>query len=58
MQAFARADCHRKFLLQYFGQTPEWDKCGTCDRCRDVGQIVVTDSIRASDYQTFSTWPE
>ncbi|MBM74039.1 MAG: hypothetical protein CMK59_01455 [Proteobacteria bacterium] len=36
MQAFARASCRRRFLIEYFGQNPEWERCGTCDRCRQV----------------------
>jgi ATP-dependent DNA helicase RecQ len=25
--------CRWKFLLDYFGEEPGWDRCGRCDNC-------------------------
>jgi len=34
MCAFAEDDvCRRLAILLYFGEEPEWDRCGTCDVC-------------------------
>jgi ATP-dependent DNA helicase RecQ len=27
------ASCRWKFLLDYFGEEVDWDKCGNCDNC-------------------------
>lgn len=34
MQSYARAQCRRRFLIEYFGQKAPWDRCGTCDECQ------------------------
>ena len=34
MQAYARATCRRRYLIEYFGQEAPWQRCGTCDECR------------------------
>ncbi len=35
MMAFGQsAMCRWKLLLDYFGETTDWDRCGTCDNCR------------------------
>jgi ATP-dependent DNA helicase RecQ len=41
MQAYAyQRGCRRRFLLQYFGDSPPW-RCGHCDRCLpDNGRIL------------------
>jgi ATP-dependent DNA helicase RecQ len=28
------ARCRWLQLLEYFGENPEWEQCGTCDNCR------------------------
>lgn len=34
MLAYAYAPCRRRYLLEYFGQSPAYERCGTCDACR------------------------
>ena len=34
MMDYAGTRCRRHFLLSYFGQTPPYESCGTCDMCR------------------------
>jgi ATP-dependent DNA helicase RecQ len=31
---YARAPCRRRYILEYFGQSPPWERCGDCDACR------------------------
>lgn len=40
MIGYARSGCRRRYLLQYFGQTPPWKRCGTCDACREGKPLV------------------
>jgi ATP-dependent DNA helicase RecQ len=28
------ARCRWLQVLQYFGESPDWEQCGTCDNCR------------------------
>jgi len=48
MMAYAVASCRRRFLLDYFGQQPEWERCGNCDACRsgrtDLDARALTDT--------------
>lgn len=37
---YVRSGCRRRYLLEYFGQTPPWDRCGTCDACREGRALV------------------
>jgi len=30
----ARAECRRKYILEYFGDKAPYERCGTCDACR------------------------
>jgi ATP-dependent DNA helicase RecQ len=32
---YAAAGCRRRYLSVYFGQKPPWERCGTCDACRE-----------------------
>jgi ATP-dependent DNA helicase RecQ len=41
MIGYARAPCRRRYLLEYFGQRPPWDRCGTCDGCRAGKALAV-----------------
>ena len=25
--------CRRRMILEFFGETPAWQRCGTCDNC-------------------------
>ncbi len=34
MVDFARAECRRRYILEYFGEVAPWERCGTCDACR------------------------
>lgn len=40
MVGYARSGCRRRYLLEYFGQTPPWERCGTCDACREGKAIT------------------
>ena len=33
MVDLTRAACRRRFLLEYFGQDPPYERCGACDAC-------------------------
>jgi ATP-dependent DNA helicase RecQ len=35
MDDYVRADCRRAYVVRYFGETPAFERCGTCDVCRD-----------------------
>ncbi|MFT4978959.1 MAG: ATP-dependent DNA helicase RecQ [Myxococcota bacterium] len=35
MLSYVRAGCRRRYLLEYFGQEPPYERCGTCDACRE-----------------------
>jgi ATP-dependent DNA helicase RecQ len=37
---YVRSGCRRRYLLEYFGQVPPWDRCGTCDACREGRALV------------------
>lgn len=34
MLDYGHATCRRRFILEYFGDPPEWERCGDCDACR------------------------
>ena len=38
MQAYARSACRRRYLVEYFGQKADWERCGTCDQCRNISE--------------------
>ncbi len=40
MIGYARASCRRRYFVEYFGQVPPWERCGTCDACLE-GRAVV-----------------
>jgi superfamily II DNA helicase RecQ len=36
MEAYAaRSQCRRRAIVEYFGETPPFEACGTCDVCRE-----------------------
>jgi ATP-dependent DNA helicase RecQ len=34
MLAYGESGCLRRFILEYFGETPPWERCGHCMPCR------------------------
>ncbi|GDX81595.1 helicase [Deltaproteobacteria bacterium] len=34
MVDFARSECRRRYVLEYFGEVAPYERCGTCDACR------------------------
>lgn len=38
MVAYTGSGCRRRYVIEYFGETPPWESCGTCDQCRRGGQ--------------------
>ena len=38
--------CLRKYILEYFGETPEFEKCGNCSNC--TNDMVLTDITEES----------
>ena len=34
MVDFSRAECRRRYILEYFGETVPYERCGNCDACR------------------------
>jgi len=47
MLGYATAGCRRRYLIQHFGETPPWPRCGTCDGCRK-GLPVLAEPERLS----------
>ena len=42
MVAYARSgQCRWQLLLEYFGDTPQWDRCNHCDSCRHARDAEV-----------------
>ena len=35
MVDYGHSACRRKYILEYFGDTPPWERCGDCDGCRE-----------------------
>lgn len=35
MMGYAESSCRRRYILEYFGTRPPWERCGDCDACRD-----------------------
>jgi ATP-dependent DNA helicase RecQ len=35
---YTGAGCRRRYVIAYFGETPPFEACGTCDQCRRGGQ--------------------
>jgi ATP-dependent DNA helicase RecQ len=42
------ARCRWMTLLEYFGETPDWKRCGVCDNCRNPPAIVLSEREEAS----------
>lgn len=41
MERYTAAPCRRRFIVEYFGETAPYDRCGTCDHCRSGGEAVL-----------------
>ena len=37
MEAYTTASCRRRYVIEYFGEKPPFEECGTCDACRRDG---------------------
>jgi ATP-dependent DNA helicase RecQ len=44
VMGYARAHCRRRYLVEYFGQVPMWESCGTCDQCRKSLGLTILSS--------------
>ena len=56
MVAYARSgQCRWRLLLEYFGDSPEWERCDHCDSCRHASEAeAMTDQL---DQQAASSTP-
>jgi ATP-dependent DNA helicase RecQ len=43
--AYPRSGCRRRFLLEYFGQEPKYERCGDCDACKSGARIVTNEAL-------------
>ncbi len=41
MVDYGRAGCLRRYVLEYFGETAPWERCGSCDGCRQGRALVA-----------------
>jgi len=53
-EALAAGVCRKQYVLRYFGEKPDWIRCGACDHCPPLQVPWSTTSIgelpRISDY--------
>jgi ATP-dependent DNA helicase RecQ len=35
MVQYTASACRRRYIVEYFGEKAPWERCGTCDGCRD-----------------------
>jgi ATP-dependent DNA helicase RecQ len=49
MVDYAATGCRRRYLSLYFGQKPPWERCGTCDACREGRAIKEGPRLLAPD---------
>ncbi|MCP4808152.1 MAG: ATP-dependent DNA helicase RecQ [Proteobacteria bacterium] len=52
MLDYATAPCRRRYLLEYFGESPPWDRCGSCDGCREGKELSLGPRALAPDEET------
>ncbi|MFT5686539.1 MAG: ATP-dependent DNA helicase RecQ, partial [Myxococcota bacterium] len=50
---YVRAGCRRRYLLEYFGQEAPWERCGTCDACRE-GRPLIREPLPLSEDQALA----
>lgn len=48
MMQYGGAACQRHMLLQYFGETPAWERCGRCTGC-DANRPMVDETRPLND---------
>ncbi|NOY28111.1 MAG: RecQ family ATP-dependent DNA helicase [Oligoflexia bacterium] len=51
MLGYARAGCRRRYLIQHFGETPPWPRCGHCDGCRKGLPLLAEAQTLTSDQE-------
>jgi ATP-dependent DNA helicase RecQ len=55
MIAYAELEaCRRRSILDYFGETPDYDNCGTCDVCRRGGAAVIVAKPLVGEAETIA----
>ena len=55
MIAYAELEaCRRRCILDYFGEIPDYDGCGTCDVCRRGGAAVVVAKPLVGEAETIA----
>jgi len=43
--AYPRSGCRRRFLLEYFGQPPKYERCDDCDACNRGAKIAKVEEL-------------
>ena len=41
MTGYAHSGCRRRYLIEYFGEQAPYERCGTCDACREGRAVVM-----------------
>ncbi len=55
MIAYAELEaCRRRSILEYFGERPDYERCGGCDVCRRGGAAVVVAKPLAGEAETIA----
>jgi len=53
-EALAAGVCRKRYVLRYFGEQPEWIRCGACDHCPPLqvtwGSVSIGECPKISDY--------
>ncbi len=52
MVDYGHAGCRRRYLLEYFGDKPPWERCGDCDGCREGRKMATGPQPLAADEET------
>ncbi len=52
MVDYGHAGCRRRYLLEYFGDKPPWERCGDCDGCREGRRMSTGPQPLAPDEET------
>lgn len=52
MVDYGHAGCRRRYLLEYFGDKPPWERCGDCDGCREGRKMATGPQPLAPDEET------
>jgi ATP-dependent DNA helicase RecQ len=45
MEAYTGPVCRRRYVIEYFGEVPPFEGCGTCDACR-MGEALEHEVVR------------